>query len=563
MLPKLPDQIQILNVPVGSQANSSGGFYVGADAEVTARIDGDTFGVFSVVEVRTFDVESEPDIHPPRLILVPAVTVNGAGPIQVFAGEALLAYVEFSCPPNPGQSIFKATVLFNGTSLPGPLKVPIVGTANLGRLDVLPGPIPSFVAGEKHDLSFQILSSLGSDALVQWQSNAGGNPHFFAPNQFPPPIPPGGTISVSVSLTCFPDTPEGNYGIAFDVAALNGSVVLASAEVSIPVIAPVLQTSISADSLGFTMTRRGIAPINVTIQSVRSSDTQVSFALQNPAPGLSLSGPPIPVASGSSVFGTVWLNAEMGAPDFAIVTLVQTASNSDQAIVVSPSVQVAIVSPVQYEDYFIVRVYWGQRWIDGDPFSWTAMEEAVIQLAGGAFVRGLREYGVGNVLTSGHPLAVAVEPAFIPSGNFNDSDLTNLISGLIDGGRLPTPDSLSARPLYFVFPPEFSHYSPNPSKILGAHGAFDYRGSGVLYAWAYQGSSVSGTTPTLGHEIAEALCAERAEIEVGDPCEKLVGNCDGLTVQPYLSKQRNMCVLPDLTSNSAVAAVTPSAATGP
>ena len=69
--------------------------------------------------------------------------------------------------------------------------------------------------------------------------------------------------------------------------------------------------------------------------------------------------------------------------------------------------------------------------------------------------------------------------------------------------------------------------------------------------------TVDGTTPTFGHELVEALSAKVAGTEVADPCQKLEGNSAGVALQPYLSKLRNLCVLPDMTSDSSIAATPP------
>src|SRR5215470_4696498 len=109
MRPVVPRQIRILNVPLGAQRESSAGDYVTGDSTVTVRIEGDTSNVFSVTQVETFDVEADPDTRPPQLVLVPALQVIGPGPIEVFEGEAILASIEFSCPPDPPQGVFTAT----------------------------------------------------------------------------------------------------------------------------------------------------------------------------------------------------------------------------------------------------------------------------------------------------------------------------------------------------------------------------------------------------------------------------------------------------------------------
>jgi hypothetical protein len=398
---------------------------------------------------------------------------------------------------------------------------------------------------------------------IQFQYSPASDPHFSADTQFPPVIQPGGSANVTVPLFCFPGTPVGEYSLGFTVVTLDGSTTLGSTGIVVSVVGPSVTTVIDPAFASVTMTTGGITPINLNLTS-RGGNASVSFELQGTTPGLSLSGPPISVIEGNPTKGTVWINAAMDAPAQATVTLVQHAFNGSQMEALSPSIALSILPPalqgfppLSFEDFFIVRVYWGQRWIDGDPFSWTDMEAAIVQLMNGAYVRGMREYGVGTVHTSGHPLAVAVDGDFIPSGQFDNSDVTNLITELIDSDKLPAPGDISSTPLYVVFPPRFSKYKPDPTGVIGWNGSFQYQGTDQLFAWVYQGGDVPGTTPGFGHEVAEALCAKRAGIQVGDPCQLLKGNCDGIAVQAFLSQQRNLCIIPDMTGNSDVAATKP------
>src|SRR5262249_43822012 len=124
-------------------------------------------------------------------------------------------------------------------------------------------------------------------------------------------------------------------------------------------------------------------------------------------------------------------------------------------------------------------------------------------------------------------------------------------------GRLPRPDEIVGTAYYYVMPQQGSFYRPDRDGILGRHDTFSFGGSDHLFAWGYQGMTVDGTTPTFGHELVEAVCAKPAGMEIGDPCQKLSGVSNSVTVQPYLSKQRGLCVLPDMTGNSDVAATPP------
>src|SRR5437667_6966050 len=118
--PIVPHQIQLLDVPRGASAGSSAGDYLEADSLINARVTGDDAALFSVVQLQTFDVEFDPDTRPPQDVLVVALTVSSAGPIQGFEGEAILATVEFACPGDPQKTSFHATALLEGPGLVAP-----------------------------------------------------------------------------------------------------------------------------------------------------------------------------------------------------------------------------------------------------------------------------------------------------------------------------------------------------------------------------------------------------------------------------------------------------------
>src|SRR5262245_49920620 len=122
--PKIPNKIELSNVPLRSSASGQAGVYAKEDANATVHIEGDNSGVFQVLEVETDDVVSDPDVppgHPPILTLQLALEVNGPGPIQVFAGQAILTTVQFSCPADPSQVQFSATAVMDGPELTKPI----------------------------------------------------------------------------------------------------------------------------------------------------------------------------------------------------------------------------------------------------------------------------------------------------------------------------------------------------------------------------------------------------------------------------------------------------------
>src|SRR5262249_32548919 len=207
--PKIPNSIQVSNVPLRSTASGQGGVYATEDAQVTVRIEGDTSGVFQVLAVETDDVVRDPDSppgHPPLLTLEVAQEVNGPGPIQVFSGQAILATVQFSCPADPPESKFLATAVMDGPGLTTPMRVPIIATANLGPTEGLPLFTHPIKPGGTQKYGFQLRSSMGHEVVVAVRYNAGFEKHFSAATLFAK-VPAGGSVPSSVILACQPGTP--------------------------------------------------------------------------------------------------------------------------------------------------------------------------------------------------------------------------------------------------------------------------------------------------------------------------------------------------------------------
>ena len=217
--PKIPNRIEISNVPLRSSASGQGGVYATEDANGTVHIEGDSSGVFQVVEVETDDVVRDPDSppgHPPLLTLEVALEVDGQGPIQVFAGQAILTTVQFTCPADPPQAQFSATAVMDGPGLTTPIRVPVVATANLGTITggVLAGP--TMTAGSQSKLGFELRSSMGHDVTVAVRYNAGFEKHFSAPTVFVT-VPAGGLKVSTVAIACEPGTPPGVYDVVLDI----------------------------------------------------------------------------------------------------------------------------------------------------------------------------------------------------------------------------------------------------------------------------------------------------------------------------------------------------------
>jgi hypothetical protein len=561
----LPDGT-LQNVPLGVVLGFRAGAYVNQDVNATIQIVGDSNGVFRVLRLETDDVVfiDDPDLPPGHQrvqVLETAIKVEGPGPIPVTTGQAIIVDVEFSCPNDPQQGAFKATLSVAG------IAIPIVATPNLGFLygNVLTSP-SDLAPGESANCAFELFSSMGHAVNVAVAYDSAFGNQFSAPTSQVITVPPaGGTAHLTIPVTCAPGTPEGVYPAEFQFISQDGTPFERSIEfgTQITVIGGTIVTRI--DTTSVVMVAGGITPINLTIQSVRGGGTDVSYRLAGP-PELGLSGPPIHVDAGKTTHGTVWLEASLDAPQDATVQLTQF-SFTTQGQLIPEKIFVSAFSPPAGDDFVVFRVYWGPKWTVGNPFSWQQMEKAIFTVVRSAFVKGFREYGVASVSDvavsnlPGLPIttfpSVALEVTFPSSNDFDESDITGLITSLLDFRRLPRPDEIEGTPYYCVMPQQGSFYRPNPTGLCGRHDTFSYLGTKLLYAWVYQATTVDGTTPCFGHELAEAICAKGAGMEIGDPCQNLQGRSNGVALEAYLSKQRNLCVLPDMTNNPDIAATAP------
>jgi hypothetical protein len=238
MRPKVPRQIQLANVPPGTTAGSNAGDYISVNALITARLTGDDAAFFSIAQLETFDVEREPDTRPPRDVLVPALKITGAGPIQAFQDEAILATVDFACPADPLKISYKATVILEGAGLSTPITVAVNAAPRRGILQAINLSAPLIAPNETVTFTFRVTSTFGHDVLIAFRYLSAFEPLFSAPTVFPPPAPSNGSVDFGVLITCLPSAPEGTRNAQFQILSADLSEVLGSMELGITVVLP-------------------------------------------------------------------------------------------------------------------------------------------------------------------------------------------------------------------------------------------------------------------------------------------------------------------------------------
>jgi hypothetical protein len=234
--PKIPTQVRISNVAPGTTAGSSGGVYLAANSLITARLTGDDSAFFTIAQLETFDIDFDPDTRPPQEILVPALKVSGAGPIQAFQSEAILATVEFACPADPVKAAFHATAILEGAGLAGPISVFVIATARVGILQAFNITNPFIFPQDTENFTFRVSSTLGHDVPIAFRYDTQFEPLFSAVTQFPPPVPANGSVEFDIAITCAANVPIGTRSVIFQMLSADGSQVLGSIEFGINVI---------------------------------------------------------------------------------------------------------------------------------------------------------------------------------------------------------------------------------------------------------------------------------------------------------------------------------------
>jgi hypothetical protein len=245
--PKIPNQVQILNVAPGTTAGSSGGVYLAADSLVTARLTGDDSAFFTIGQLETFDVDFDPDARPPQEVLVVALRVSGAGPIEAFQSEAILVTVEFACPADPLKATFHATAILEGAGLPAPISVLVTATARVGMLQAFNIGNPLISPQDTENFTFLVSSTLGHPVPIAFRYDSEFEPLFSAATQFPPAVPQNGNIEFDVPIFCAANAPIGAHSVIFQMLSADESQVLGSIEFLINVTLPLPPPHVPVD----------------------------------------------------------------------------------------------------------------------------------------------------------------------------------------------------------------------------------------------------------------------------------------------------------------------------
>jgi hypothetical protein len=185
----------------------------------------------------------------------------------------------------------------------------------------------------------------------------------------------------------------------------------------------------------------------------------------------------------------------------------------------------------------VVPVYWGQKWLPGDPkmqplnrsdgIDWVKMNSAIWTVLTSWYMTGLQDYGV--IPGFAHPGLVDADSS--PPNPFEDAAAWDKLEEVISSGSVPAPDAWGDdhKVLYSLFmEPGAAYVDPN---IFGRNDKDRVR------VWVTANSDFPGVVETFAHELVE--CASHDEI--ADPCQPNTVEIRGLRLPKYHSKSLNTC----------------------
>lgn len=205
-------------------------------------------------------------------------------------------------------------------------------------------------------------------------------------------------------------------------------------------------------------------------------------------------------------------------------------------------------------------IYWGSSWVLGAPVPTSeAVTNAVRTLCASTYMNDLTQYrnirhgrfaGITYVTTN-------------PPNPFDDGDVTNMISNLLEADLVAEPDANRQILYLVVMPPNVQNTS---SGFIGEHSYFEYFDydfpfdfdyDSAHFAWVTNSGTLASITSVFSHELVESCtdpegsaitgtqgtCVQGGWCEIGDVCYS-TAVLDGVTAQRYFSESAHQCVIP-------------------
>lgn len=194
-------------------------------------------------------------------------------------------------------------------------------------------------------------------------------------------------------------------------------------------------------------------------------------------------------------------------------------------------------------------LFWGSAWQNNPSPTTARVIGAVSTILSGPYMTGLIQYGVGPGSLQNAGIVTGADP----SNPFSDSSVQSMIGSLISQGSIP---QASPENLYLVIAPANVGGTQNS---VGYHSFFTAGSPNTWpfawYGWVTHTGTLASLTPTLTHELAEAVSdPDGAGIqvnprnssswnEIGDVCCS-THRVGGVLVQSYWSQRDKACIVP-------------------
>jgi hypothetical protein len=215
--PVLSALIALPAVEAGGHAAGRGGRYSIIDGSLTATLTGPDAGLFVVERIDTFDIDDANDAQPggrPVPVLVPVTHVEGSGPVDVIAGQAVLVTVGFVGPSSGSQTSFHTTVSLAPVAVE---EIAVTASLDPGHITLTLIDSVDMAGGGQADFQFRLTSSLADPRPVTVVLDQVDAPSFaaVAPTLT---IPNGAgvrSLPLAVSISCAADTAAGSQVLRF------------------------------------------------------------------------------------------------------------------------------------------------------------------------------------------------------------------------------------------------------------------------------------------------------------------------------------------------------------
>ncbi len=200
----------------------------------------------------------------------------------------------------------------------------------------------------------------------------------------------------------------------------------------------------------------------------------------------------------------------------------------------------------------VYLVYWGSAWAQNPTPSADNITRSVASIMAGPYMSALAQYrNVGSGILYGKMLVTTSDPP----KTFSSDDVSNFLKDLINMETVPGPNDVDQL-LYCVIMPV--GVSSDQSNVIGEHFS---PGEDILSAWVMNDGTLDSVTTLFSHELVEACTNPNGDgyqldapgqcsaspinwCEIGDICEGIRDDVNGVIVQEYWSASDSACIAP-------------------